>query len=264
MIMFSIKRRIREILAAIASHHAMDTRHPSLGELKGDGKEGDDDGVDVLEITCSNCGGMDTENNDILLCDKKGCCRAYHQKCQSPEVKKAELAAAGDWFCRECETMDRCMAMIAGSKLRDVSKTSLSSEEAACEAAGTAQQWEDEFDPESLQGLVIVHEMMRHASPMQQRSAGRPRKERPPSDDSILASKQHLHLSSPSSPPPLSVNTEKERECMETIDLRVRTVATVGKNGANKNGVVLVFRVKQDMPIQRILEAYAGDNESLY
>ena len=40
----------------------------------------------VTKVVCSFCGLDDIEGNDILLCDRSGCCRAYHQHCLSPAV----------------------------------------------------------------------------------------------------------------------------------------------------------------------------------
>ncbi len=39
----------------------------------------EDDDIDVEDVGCSICGKLDsTEENDIWLCDKAGCYRAYH------------------------------------------------------------------------------------------------------------------------------------------------------------------------------------------
>jgi len=43
------------------------------------GVRSDDGSVDVEEVGCSVCGALEsTEENDILLCDRAGCYRAYH------------------------------------------------------------------------------------------------------------------------------------------------------------------------------------------
>ena len=45
------------------------------------------DFVDTEKICCATCGSQDaTENNDILLCDRAGCNKAFHQKCLNPIV----------------------------------------------------------------------------------------------------------------------------------------------------------------------------------
>lgn len=76
----------------------------------------DDDGnVDLSNILCSVCHEDEVEGNDILLCDHKGCCRAYHQQCLDPPIQQSIDTPDGiedDWFCWTCELLDDCLTWI--------------------------------------------------------------------------------------------------------------------------------------------------------
>ena len=54
------------------------------GDIDDDDDDDDDDNdddVDVEDVGCSVCSSLEsTEENDILLCDRKGCYRAYHMR----------------------------------------------------------------------------------------------------------------------------------------------------------------------------------------
>lgn len=90
-------------MVEVESQNVEDRRFPSL--------DINDAEVDTEDIVCSKCGMTDTPGNDILLCDKKGCCRAYHQNCLDPRV--VDPSALGeDWFCWVCETMTNCLRHI--------------------------------------------------------------------------------------------------------------------------------------------------------
>lgn len=92
------KRDLRVTMFAIAEENAVDKRWEQL-------EEEDEDGlVELDEIMCSVCGLADEEDNDILICDRVGCCRAYHQRCQDPP--EIELPSDEDWFCRRCQCLD--------------------------------------------------------------------------------------------------------------------------------------------------------------
>lgn len=86
----------------IESQNIDDRRFPALDV---NGPE-----VDTDDIVCSKCGLTDTPGNDILLCDKKGCCRAYHQNCLEPKVDPSKVG--DDWFCWVCETMTNCLKIV--------------------------------------------------------------------------------------------------------------------------------------------------------
>ena len=60
---------------------------------------------DMLEGTCSACRGerdkeAEDEDEAVLLCDGKGCCREYHLSCTDPRLMEVP---EGDFFCMDCE-----------------------------------------------------------------------------------------------------------------------------------------------------------------
>ena len=58
----------------VAAENSVDRAWPELAE------DGDADGmVSVDHILCSRCGTDEGEGDDVLFCDRTGCCRAYHQ-----------------------------------------------------------------------------------------------------------------------------------------------------------------------------------------
>jgi len=92
------KKDLRVALYAIAEENATDHRWPQL-------EDDDEEGlVELNEVMCSVCNSTDEEGNDILICDRTGCCRAYHQRCQDPP--ELELPTDDDWFCRRCQCLD--------------------------------------------------------------------------------------------------------------------------------------------------------------
>jgi len=70
----------------------------------------DSDGIDAEEIKCCVCGQLDCEGegNDIILCDAKGCDRAYHQLCVDPPLSQEDLND-DDWFCPTCDCRLDCI-----------------------------------------------------------------------------------------------------------------------------------------------------------
>ena len=105
-----IKEEIYELFEKIAAENANDKVWSSL--LGGEGRAVGDP-VSVEEIYCSKC-LLDVEEgdltNDILLCDRKGCGRAYHQKCLDPPIVFGENHdPADDWFCWQCDCLDACL-----------------------------------------------------------------------------------------------------------------------------------------------------------
>ena len=91
---YTLKRRIRSILLEISQLNAADRQFPSLLE----GTEAEDM-INVETVVCSKCGLSDEINNDILLCDKVNCCRAYHQNCLEPRVDVSLIKDEPYWFC---------------------------------------------------------------------------------------------------------------------------------------------------------------------
>jgi hypothetical protein len=74
---------------------------------------GDESGmIDINQVVCSRCGLDEMENNDILFCDRTGCCRAYHQSCLCPAVKGSPEESSEDWFCWQCECIDDCLDLV--------------------------------------------------------------------------------------------------------------------------------------------------------
>jgi hypothetical protein len=61
-------------------------------------EEEDEEDMDVESIMCTACGGGEDEDQ-ILLCDTKGCENAYHMYCLKVPLT---MVPEGDWFCDEC------------------------------------------------------------------------------------------------------------------------------------------------------------------
>jgi len=72
-----------------------------------------DDCVDTDKICCAVCGSTDSSdpNNDILLCDRMGCNKAFHQKCLTPHVTDCG-GPDDDWYCHRCQCHFDCLVII--------------------------------------------------------------------------------------------------------------------------------------------------------
>lgn len=106
------KKEIYELFEKIAAENSNDRVWASLVSENDDSKQVVES-VNVEEIYCSRC-SQDIEDldpsNDILLCDHKGCGRAYHQKClDPPAVVGKNYDPADDWFCWQCNCLDECL-----------------------------------------------------------------------------------------------------------------------------------------------------------
>jgi hypothetical protein len=80
----------------------------------------DEEEMDVESIMCTTCGGGEDEEN-MLLCDGKGCENAYHLYCLSIPISSIPK---GDWFCDEClqakrEEEDKKRRIAAGEKIEE-------------------------------------------------------------------------------------------------------------------------------------------------
>jgi hypothetical protein len=104
-----LKRKIKGTLLDVQNINSNDRQWPHLAAAGTVDGCNDAEGnlVDVETVMCSVCGTADNEDNDILLCDKKGCCRAYHQYCLDPPVVQIDTSV--DWFCHVCQTIDSCL-----------------------------------------------------------------------------------------------------------------------------------------------------------
>ena len=73
-----IRSVLRDVVTAVAG---------AKSEIQIPDEAYEDDFVDTEKICCAVCGSADaTEGNDILLCDRAGCNKAFHQKCLNPIV----------------------------------------------------------------------------------------------------------------------------------------------------------------------------------
>lgn len=71
--------------------------------------------IDLEAVSCTRCGKVDTtDDNDILLCDKSGCFRAYHQYCMDPPLssKRLQSEVGEDWFCHQCTCYIKCVGLL--------------------------------------------------------------------------------------------------------------------------------------------------------
>lgn len=102
----SAKLAIINILKDIQAKNQDHIRWPELQSTN------DSTSVDVENIFCSLCQGEATDDNDILLCDRINCYRAYHQNCLDPPIKAANIDPKMDWFCWQCECFDTSLDII--------------------------------------------------------------------------------------------------------------------------------------------------------
>ena len=60
--------------------------------------------ISLDDLTCWNCHGSHaTDENDMLLCDGRGCYRAFHMKCVEPKIAHDDVGDEDDdWFCPLC------------------------------------------------------------------------------------------------------------------------------------------------------------------
>ena len=68
-------------------------------------------------MCCACYSPESTDDNDVLMCDFKGCFRAFHMKCLSPAMTLEEFESQfGDeetpWFCPFCCCLDDAIYMV--------------------------------------------------------------------------------------------------------------------------------------------------------
>jgi hypothetical protein len=114
----AVKAAVVSTFESIAAENSTDRVWPELGSADGDAD--DQSEVSVEDVQCSKCGQPDREGDDILLCDRKGCLRAYHQQCLDPPVPdEILLDSSSDWFCHTCQTLDDCLEYFGEKYGRD-------------------------------------------------------------------------------------------------------------------------------------------------
>ena len=103
-----LKCAVRDALLAMVAINAHHRRFPELDAEQEDGM------VEVEGVNCSRCHLPDSEGNDILFCDRKGCCRAYHGMCLDPPLPPGLVNSdpEEDWFCWECRCVADSLALI--------------------------------------------------------------------------------------------------------------------------------------------------------
>lgn len=101
----SAKRMIRLLIVEIDSLFA---------EVKWGSPDDDDTkSVDVENVGCSRCQSFDsTDNNDIIMCDRQGCFRAWHVKCAELTEDDISDDPDEDWFCPLCCCIQKCIDQI--------------------------------------------------------------------------------------------------------------------------------------------------------
>lgn len=73
-----------------------------------------DSGISLDDLQCCVCFvGDATDENDVILCDGQGCCRAFHMKCVYPHVTPEDIQNEDeDWFCPLCRAISQFTATI--------------------------------------------------------------------------------------------------------------------------------------------------------
>jgi hypothetical protein len=95
------KTNIYSVFQQIAGENRSDKKWQCLTE--------ENDEIDIDGVLCSRCNEDAVDGNDIILCDKAGCFRAYHEKCLEPQNK---VNLSDDWFCRQCACIDECLDLV--------------------------------------------------------------------------------------------------------------------------------------------------------
>jgi hypothetical protein len=93
-------------------------KKPRFSEDDGDD---DDSGISLDDLQCCVCFKSEaSDDNDLILCDGSGCCRAYHVHCLDPppssDIFDDEDA---DWFCPMCSTLAQTLLQVQAQYLQD-------------------------------------------------------------------------------------------------------------------------------------------------
>eukprot|EP00934_Nitzschia_sp_Nitz4_P007629 Nitzschia sp. Nitz4//scaffold134_size62860//19808//22524//NITZ4_006322-RA/size62860-augustus-gene-0.64-mRNA-1//-1//CDS//3329535478//7619//frame0 len=77
-------------------------------------KKDDDSGITLDDLQCCVCMvGDASDENDVILCDGQGCCRAFHMKCIYPQVTQKDIENEDDdWFCPLCQAISNLLPSI--------------------------------------------------------------------------------------------------------------------------------------------------------
>jgi hypothetical protein len=95
-----------KLLVVVGSNSA-----PTTTENKDDDH---DSGISLDDLKCCVCfAGDATDDNDVLLCDGQGCCRAFHMNCVFPQVHAKDIEDENeDWFCPLCNAISHLTAEV--------------------------------------------------------------------------------------------------------------------------------------------------------
>eukprot|EP00629_Pelagomonadales_sp_RCC1024_P006211 CAMPEP_0119261798 /NCGR_PEP_ID=MMETSP1329-20130426/1725_1 /TAXON_ID=114041 /ORGANISM="Genus nov. species nov., Strain RCC1024" /LENGTH=458 /DNA_ID=CAMNT_0007261379 /DNA_START=168 /DNA_END=1544 /DNA_ORIENTATION=+ len=109
------KAEIRKILKEVAElypDHRWGTEKAEVkGTVEDPDEEGEEGSIDVEEVACAVCGSYEADaENDIVMCDRTNCFRAFHVKCCEPQLTPEALGGPDDdWFCPQCVVIDNCV-----------------------------------------------------------------------------------------------------------------------------------------------------------
>ena len=97
-------------------------REPAAGEDESDGSSSEEED----DVPCGKCsGGDETDDNPILLCDHKGCGRAFHRLCVGEPPALEGLDDEDEpWVCDHCYDMAEALAIVVETET-DVDEESL-------------------------------------------------------------------------------------------------------------------------------------------
>ena len=72
-------------------------------------KSDDDSGISLDDLKCCICFvGDASDENDLLMCDGRGCFRSHHMQCLQPAL--SEPPEEDDWFCPMCQAFAKILA----------------------------------------------------------------------------------------------------------------------------------------------------------